>query len=191
MMTTYEQLIQSAHGGDEHAIETLLDKLAKDKTYHNMALRILKHPEDTEDVIQDALILAFKRWRQFQGKSRFATWYGRIVINCALMKLRSNGKTKMDTVLVDKIDEQMHLDDYVETTERSAALMEAIQVLPEGLAKTCISLHVGKDLTIREVATRLDIPYSSAKSAIQRTRRKLKKRLTKTLLGHPNFSKPF
>jgi RNA polymerase sigma-70 factor (ECF subfamily) len=174
---SYEQLVNRARKGHAEALNHLLERLMADTTYFNMALRIVKHHQDTEDVIQDSLALVFRRWKTYRGRSKFATWYGRIVINCALMKLRANARIKGDNAVPDQFDTDLPPDQRVEAMERSKMLMDAIGKLPDNVAKHAILLHVAEDMTIREVAAELGMPYSSTKSAIQRTRRKLRELL--------------
>jgi len=52
--------------------------------------RIMRNREDAEDAMQDCLLNAFVHLKDFDGRSRFATWLTRIAINAALMKLRKN-----------------------------------------------------------------------------------------------------
>jgi RNA polymerase sigma-70 factor (ECF subfamily) len=52
--------------------------------------RIMPNREDAEDAVQDCFLNAFVHLKDFDGRSRFATWLTRIAINAALMKLRKN-----------------------------------------------------------------------------------------------------
>jgi RNA polymerase sigma-70 factor (ECF subfamily) len=60
-----------------------------------IALKRLRNVEDAEDAVQDALLSAHKYMGQFQGRSQFSTWLTRIVINTALMKLRSRSRREL------------------------------------------------------------------------------------------------
>lgn len=50
--------------------------------------RILRREEDVEDVLQVACLNAWRHRRRFRKDSRFETWFTRIAINEALMRLR-------------------------------------------------------------------------------------------------------
>src|SRR5712664_3399190 len=52
--------------------------------------RIMRNREDAEDAAQECFLNAFVHLKDFDGRSRFATWLTRIAINAALMKLRKN-----------------------------------------------------------------------------------------------------
>jgi RNA polymerase sigma-70 factor, ECF subfamily len=49
---------------------------------------VLHNRHDSEDALQDGLLLALRHLQQFRGNSRFSTWLYSIVRNCALAKLR-------------------------------------------------------------------------------------------------------
>lgn len=54
-----------------------------------VARRFLANEEDAHDVLQEAFFSAFRALPNFAGQSRLTTWLHRIVVNAALMKLRS------------------------------------------------------------------------------------------------------
>ena len=53
------------------------------------ARSLLRNPDEAEDVVQEAFISAFRSIESFQGGARLSTWLHRIVVNAALMRLRS------------------------------------------------------------------------------------------------------
>src|ERR1700720_2338499 len=56
--------------------------------------RITRNREDAEDAAQECFLSAFVHLKDFDGRSRFATWLTRIAINAALMKLRKNRRAR-------------------------------------------------------------------------------------------------
>ena len=56
--------------------------------------RIVRNREDAEDAVQECFLNAFVHLKDFDGRSRFATWLTRIAINAALMKLRKNRRAQ-------------------------------------------------------------------------------------------------
>ena len=56
--------------------------------------RIMRNREDAEDALQDCLLNAFVHVKDFDERSRFATWLTRIAINAALIKLRKNRRVR-------------------------------------------------------------------------------------------------
>jgi RNA polymerase sigma-70 factor (ECF subfamily) len=57
------------------------------------ARRILKNDEEAREAVQSAFIRAFQSLSRFREESRISTWLHRIVVNEALMKLRSRAKS--------------------------------------------------------------------------------------------------
>jgi len=53
------------------------------------AWRFVGADEDARDVVQEAFLAAFRAIDTFAGAARLSTWLHRIVINAALMRLRS------------------------------------------------------------------------------------------------------
>ena len=56
------------------------------------ARRFFQNEHDAADAVQDAFISAFKAIKTFKGESQLGTWLHRIVVNCCLMRRRSNDR---------------------------------------------------------------------------------------------------
>jgi len=85
-MKDEKQWLAAVRRGDARALRKLVD-LYSPKLY-NVALRILRHAEDAEDAVQEALLTAINKLDQFDGRSSFFTWIYRIAVNASLMALR-------------------------------------------------------------------------------------------------------
>jgi RNA polymerase sigma factor (sigma-70 family) len=85
---TEVRLLAAAKSGKSEAFEALCENL-RAKLFKT-AFRITRNREDAEDALQDSLMSAFVHIQSFHGKSRFATWLTRIVINSALMICRKS-----------------------------------------------------------------------------------------------------
>lgn len=79
-------LLASARRGDEAALRKLVDTYSP--RLYNVAIRILRNPQDAEDALQDTFITALSKLDQFDGRSSFLTWIYRIAVNASLMALR-------------------------------------------------------------------------------------------------------
>lgn len=82
----YTALVQAAAGGDEQAMEALL--MRAQQVAYRFSLLVCGHPEDAEDVMQDALIRTYKHAGTIKDPSAFRTWLFRTVRNACLMKRR-------------------------------------------------------------------------------------------------------
>jgi RNA polymerase sigma-70 factor (ECF subfamily) len=63
-----------------------------------VARRILRDDDEAREAVQDAFISAFRARRQFSAASRVSTWLHRIVVNAALMRLRSRRRHPEESI---------------------------------------------------------------------------------------------
>src|SRR5258708_11273293 len=83
-------VISQAKTGNRDALETLV--LRHQAWIYNIAIRMVFHPQDAEEVTQEVLIKAITRLSTFQGNSQFRTWLYRIAANHVLNMKRSRGE---------------------------------------------------------------------------------------------------
>ena len=87
-----EQLIAAAKTGRRAPFGELCERHVKKvlRVIH----RIMRNRQDAEDAVQDSLLNAFIHVKDFDERSKFATWLTRIAINAALAKLRRNRRVR-------------------------------------------------------------------------------------------------
>lgn len=86
-MTRDDHTLLAAHiAGDPEAFGELFQRHA-DRLW-SLALRTLQRPEDAEEVLQEAMLAAFRRAGGFRGEAAVGTWLYRIVLNACLDRLR-------------------------------------------------------------------------------------------------------
>ncbi len=82
-----DRALLAAHvAGDQHAFAELFTRHA-DRLWA-LALRTLQHPADAEEVLQEAMLSAFRRAASFRGDAAVGTWLYRIVLNACFDRLR-------------------------------------------------------------------------------------------------------
>ena len=59
---------------------------------------LLRNEEDARDVVQSAYLSAFRSLEQFEGAAQLSTWLHRIVVNTALMRLRSRRRKPEESI---------------------------------------------------------------------------------------------
>ena len=79
-------LLRRHVAGDDAAFGLLFQR-HKDRLWA-VALRTTCDPDDAADALQEAMISAFRRAKDFRGDSAVTTWLHRIVVNAALDRLR-------------------------------------------------------------------------------------------------------
>lgn len=86
-MTRDDHALLAAHvAGDPAAFGELFGRHA-DRLW-SLALRTLQRPEDAEEVLQEAMLAAFRHAAGFRGEAAVGTWLYRIVLNACLDRLR-------------------------------------------------------------------------------------------------------
>ncbi|MGI9101609.1 MAG: sigma-70 family RNA polymerase sigma factor [Terriglobales bacterium] len=178
-------LVQAARGGDVDAFGALVKRY--DRQVFRIVRHMTKHPEDTEDIVQDAFVKAFSHLKQFEGRCRFSTWLVRIAVNDALMRIRRQqrvpmlplalpGRGERDEVEVDVCDpcadpEKRYCDD-----ELKRVLTAAINALRPTLRAVFV-LRDMEGLSVRETAGVLGITGGAVKARLFRARGRLRRTL--------------
>src|SRR5262252_6851213 len=88
-------LVEKAKSGDRAALEKLV--LRHQAWIYNIAIRMVFHPQDAEEVTQEVLVKAVTKISTFKGKSQFRTWLYRIATNHVLNMKRRSAETKVTT----------------------------------------------------------------------------------------------
>jgi len=89
------ELVEQARNGDRAALEQLV--LRHQAWVYNIAVRMVFHPQDAEEVTQEVLVKAVTRLSTFQGASTFRTWLYRIAANHVLNMKRRGGEHRPQT----------------------------------------------------------------------------------------------
>lgn len=92
-----DQALLAAHvAGDPEAFAELFDRHA-DRLW-SLALRTVQHRQDAEEVLQEAMISAFRRAGGFRGDAAVGSWLYRIVLNACFDRLRKRRRVNAATV---------------------------------------------------------------------------------------------
>jgi RNA polymerase sigma-70 factor, ECF subfamily len=185
------ELLERLRAGDEQACETVVREFGG--RLLSVARRMLRNEEDARDAVQEAFLAAFRSLRQFQGTARLSTWLHRIVVNAALMKLRSASRHPEESIqdLLPCFDDQGHWSDAVSDWEgRSDVLLQrqetramvrsCINALPEAY-RTVLLLRDIEDLDTEEAAESLGITPNAVKIRLHRARQALRTLLEREL----------
>lgn len=97
----------------------------------SVALSIVKEEHLAEDVIQDAFIKCYQSLSSFKRKSKFSTWFYRIVVHVAFNTIRHK---KLDLVNFDlskhDISHEDSVLDEIIAHERKEMINDALTILP-------------------------------------------------------------
>ncbi|HYZ89266.1 MAG TPA: sigma-70 family RNA polymerase sigma factor [Myxococcales bacterium] len=81
-------LVARAKSGDLEALEALYR--AFETPVYNLALRMLRSPEDAEDVLQETFLEVVRSIKQYRGEGHLWGWIRQIAASKALMRIRRN-----------------------------------------------------------------------------------------------------
>jgi len=155
---------------------------------YRTALALVKNEAEAEDVVQDAVLKAYRKLASFRGDSKFSTWLIAITLNEARGRLRKEGR-----VAIDSLDEQREDNggDYtpaalidwrevplaaLERKEIRALIQQAVAELPETY-REIITLRDVEELSVNDTAALLGISVALVKVRLHRARMLLQKRL--------------
>ena len=175
-----ETLVRSAREGDDSAREELFRRYRSDA--YRYAYRQLGHEHDALDVVQESMLKAFSRLRDFDGRSGFRTWLLRIVINTAFdwgrrRKRRPVGRGGNDAEMA-RFETGIHDDPAQRLYQQDlrVALDEALGHLSHTIRSTFV-LFAELGLSYREIAETQDVPIGTVMSRIHAAREKLQAQL--------------
>ena len=129
-----------------------------------MAYALTGSAATAEDIVQDSLLEAFRRWTKIEDYEDPVGWVRRVAINrCVSLHRRLTAETAAVTRLGT-------LPSYQPSVPQSEErLWAAVRQLPQRQAQA-IALHYLEDLPVREIATVIGCSTSSVKVHLRRGR---------------------
>jgi RNA polymerase sigma factor (sigma-70 family) len=171
MLHVDKDLFTAAQAGDRAALERLLWQLRPD--IQRYARFQCYASSSIEDVVQEALIVVYRRVGGIRSPAALGAWLVRVVARlCALPVL----------MFMRSVEELKTIEDsarfaHVPAHQLRLDVARALAALPEKY-RQIILLRDLEDLTIREIARRLTIPGEAAKSLLRRARAAARQQLT-------------
>lgn len=174
--------------GDPAEFARLVDTYAP--RLYRLALKMVRQPQDAEDVLQEAFLKAYQALPQFDGRSRLSTWLYRITVNEALMLLRRKHPetVSLEAPRGDAVDDEeqegLEIVDWCCLPEDELLSAEARAVMEEAIAqlspplRAVFLLRDVEGLSTRETAEALGINEGAVKVRLSRARAQLRQALT-------------
>ncbi len=185
-----QALIERVQQGDKQAFNLLVSKYQRKVA--RLVSRLVRDPDDIEDVVQDTFIKAYKALANFRGESAFYTWIYRIAINTAKNHLVAQGRrpstphevSDEDSETFDETDTLSDIDtpeSVMVSRQIAATVNRAMEELPEEL-KTAIVMREIDGMSYEDIALAMNCPIGTVRSRIFRAREAISVKL-KPLLG--------
>ncbi len=181
-------LIRAAQQGDSRAFDRLVHRYQA-QVYRAMT-RACANPDLAADVLQEAMIRAYRALPQFRGDASFATWLYRIARNLCVRKQQQqlahptisldqplNEEEDAETLMRQMVDfaaqnpQQVVLDEEIRQKVR-----EAVDRLPPNLREVLVLRDI-EDLSNQETAERTGLTVAAVKARLHRARALLREQL--------------
>lgn len=171
-------LVQEARQGSHAAFEELVRRHSE--RAFRAAYRVVRDPDTAEEVLQEALIKAYRGIRNFESRSAFYTWLYRIVVNLALDRRRRDRGDSAEW----NDEVALHADPRAvvpqasdpEVDSRRAEIRRlvarGVQELPDG-QRDVLLLREVDGLSYGEIATTMRISKGTVMSRLHYARRKM------------------
>ncbi|TPW77443.1 RNA polymerase sigma factor [Schumannella soli] len=159
-------LAQRAADGDEIAFAVLVRRHAG--YLRAFAIRLTRSGADADDVVQEALITAWRRLPELREPAKVRGWLATIVARKATDRIRS----RRETDPIDEIDPAAVTDGPEERAVLSSqlqALAAAVDTLPDEVRVTW-TLREISGASYDEIAERLEVPVSTVRGRLARAR---------------------
>ncbi len=176
-----ETLVARVQGGDASAFDYLVQRY-KERLYATVYHMTSNH-EDANDLVQEALIKAFKSIGSFKRESSFYTWVYRIAVNRTINHLKR--RKNRNHFSLDDVDTHIQTDpDFVElmshvTPRREVGLNELQEKLNEALLKlsevhrAVVVMHDVQDMTHADIAKVMKCSEGTVRSRLFYARQQL------------------
>jgi RNA polymerase sigma-70 factor (ECF subfamily) len=181
------ELAVRAANGDAPAFEAIMRR--HNRLLFRTARSILKNEDDTEDVLQEAYLRAWRSFAGFRAEAKVSTWLVRIVVNEALGRLRRRGAQviPMDAAIdVDDHPEEPGTEGDADREPERIAMRGELRVLMEkridalpDVFRTVFMLRAVEELSVEETAAALEIPEATVRTRFFRARSLLREGLSR------------
>ena len=192
------QLLAQLRAGDENAFEDVVNRYGGRMLA--TARKFLNNEHDAQDAVQEAFTSAFRALDRFNGDAMLSTWLHRIVVNAALVQLRSKRRRSERTIedLLPRFDEDGNwLSDPANWTDGRETILErrdscemvrrCIEKLPVSY-RSVLLLRDIEELDTEETARVMAVTATTVKVRLHRARQALKTLIERDLALQPNES---
>ncbi len=179
-VTDEDRLLERARSGDRQAFEELMTTHLQ--RVWRVVWSILRHAEDTEDVVQEVFLAAHRSLATYRGDSRFSTWLHRIAVNRALNhRDRMSEKVRRDSRPLEDESGPLEIPDgsssplrELEMKELKRKLSECMERIPPAW-RAVLALKVEGSLSYEEIAGAVGIAVGTVRSRLARARLALRR----------------
>lgn len=169
-------LVERAQAGDRGAFDLLVMKYRR--RLMRLLKRVVRDPFETEDVVQETFIKAYRALPYFRGDAAFYTWLYRIAVNTARNYMGSLAHRVTATaaqfreqahVLDDQLRDNNTPESVLASKQIALTVSAAVDALPQELRVTIV-LREMEGLSYEDIAEMMECPVGTVRSRIFRAR---------------------
>lgn len=173
------RLAELAGRGDEAAFASLVRWT--EGLVNGVVGRLLGDPHETEEVVQEVYVDAYRALARWEPEAKFTTWLYRAATNAALARRRS--RTRYRRHLAEAAETRLLSPSAApdasrgpEESELALAVREAVDALPDGQRATFVLRHY-QDLPLAEVARTRGVALGTVKAQLSQAVANLRRTL--------------
>jgi RNA polymerase sigma-70 factor, ECF subfamily len=172
-------LVHAARKGDHQAFAILVRRYSE--RAFRAAYRVVRDSTEAEEIVQEALIKAYRALDSFESRSSFYTWLYRIIVNLALDHRRREARAphlELDENVAARVDPRAIVPDRGDPevasrrTEVREFVAEGVQALPDGQREVLLLREV-EGLSYEEIAQKMCISKGTVMSRLHYARKKM------------------
>jgi RNA polymerase sigma-70 factor (ECF subfamily) len=171
------ELVRKAVGGDRRAFDRLVE-LHLPQVWATV-WRVLRHREDTEDVVQEVFVTAHRSLSGFRGEAKLSTWLHRIAVTRALNhveKAEEKLRRASDPIEPEAMDGPRAIGTplaALEAKELMRRLADCLANLPVAW-RAVLALRDAEQNSYEHIAEILQVELGTVRSRLARARTSLK-----------------
>lgn len=174
------QWVRRLQNGDMQAFNSLY--AATNDSGYFTALKILKDPDEAQDVLQESYIAVLEKIGDLQSPETFVSWFHQIVANRA-----KNALVKKKPALFQTQEQEQAYTDFVPDEDEAfqpqasvdqADLRDQVMQIVDGLSddkRACVLLFYYNELSIADIAATMDVPENTVKTRLFQARKDIRK----------------
>jgi RNA polymerase sigma-70 factor (ECF subfamily) len=176
------ELVKAAASGDDAAFHELIDRHAK--TLFRVAMSMSHNRADSEDLLQETFVGAYRGLSRFDGRSSVKTWLTSILTKQAA-KGWHRGRHHRGTLSihaasgdrdVERTDASFTSESRTVAVDTKIDVMQILQTLDEPHRQVLVMREI-EGLSYDEMAKALNIPRGTVESRLHRARAEFRQRL--------------
>lgn len=176
-----KQLVENFLGGDEQALEALIERYLK--PLYGFVFQFTQDRNTAEDIVQEVFVKVWKNLAKFDQQKKFSTWIFAIAKNAAYDWLKK--KKTIPFSVFENLEGENALEFIAEVSNSSSQevlsqlalkneLKKMLAELPE-ISRSIVLLHHAQGFSLVEIAEIFGQPKNTIKSQYRRSLLSLRK----------------